>query len=171
MPAERGKNAKKHTQPTRNTLLTTILPNLDKVTEWARAGATMAEIAKKLGVGYSTLRHHAAGEGEENLALRRALMAARAVADDAVEAKLFRRACGYAERKTVWEEKVTKDGEVVRLKKQVLVTQPPDTTAAMFWLTNRRAEQWKYRPQGIADERQESGIVELPTVEDEAAAD
>ena len=37
---------------------THVLPNLDKITAWAEAGATIKEIAAKLKVSYSTLRKY-----------------------------------------------------------------------------------------------------------------
>jgi len=33
-----------------------VLPCLDKIEEWVKAGADMKEVAKKLGIAYSTLR-------------------------------------------------------------------------------------------------------------------
>ena len=93
-------------------------------------------------------------------------MTARAVADDQVEASLFRRACGYTERRTVWEEKVTKDGLIVRVRKQMLIDVPPDTTAATFWLTNRRPDAWRHKPDEDGDdENTQYGVIEIPTVD------
>lgn len=57
------------------------------------------------------------------------------VVNDVVEQSLNKRALGF----TVIEEKLTKDGEIVKLKKEL----PPDTLACMYWLNNRRPENWK----------------------------
>ncbi len=65
------------------------------------------------------------------------------VADEAVVSSLFKRAMGYDAEETVTEVKVSQDGSaqttyVKKIKKHV----PPDTTAAIFWLKNRRREEW-----------------------------
>lgn len=166
MSQNKQKTAEKPEKPTRNMLKTVILPNLDKIEKWAAAGATMAEIAKKLKIGYSTFKRHASSNDTASEPLRAALMTARAVADDAVEASLFRRACGYTERRTVWEEKVTKEGRIVRVRRQMLIDVPPDTAAGQFWLTNRRPDAWRYKP--CEDEKEEDvpfGVIEIPAVE------
>lgn len=54
--------------------------------------------------------------------------------DDAVQFALHKRATGFTRR----VEKTTKDG-VVDTYEEV----PPDTTACIFWLKNRRKERWK----------------------------
>ena len=60
------------------------------------------------------------------------------MADERVERSLYRRAVGY-----------TYDAIKIMQNKGVVVTHkykehvPPDTTAAIFWLKNRRGEAWK----------------------------
>ena len=42
---------------------------------------------------------------------------------------------------------------------------PPDPTSAMFWLTNRRPDRWKYKPEPVGDDEDEgSGVVMLAPV-------
>lgn len=61
-------------------------------------------------------------------------------ADDRVERSLYHKACGY----TFESEKIFNyQGEVVRAK--TIEHVPPDTTAAIFWLKNRRKEEWRDR--------------------------
>lgn len=67
-----------------------------------------------------------------------ALKVGKAAADDRVERSLFHRAVGYTfEGEKVFQHK----GEIVR----ATVTEhvPPDTTAIIFWLKNRRREDWR----------------------------
>ena len=39
------------------------------------------------------------------------------------------------------KQKVTKDGDVVDIEEEVHI--PPDTTAQIFWLKNRKKAQWR----------------------------
>lgn len=67
-----------------------------------------------------------------------ALKSAKAAADDRVERSLYNRAVGY----TFDSEKVFQfQGQVVRAPVKEHV--PPDTTAAIFWLKNRRSKEWR----------------------------
>lgn len=67
-----------------------------------------------------------------------ALKSAKAAADDRVERSLYNRAVGY----TFDSEKVFQfQGQIVRAPVKEHV--PPDTTAAIFWLKNRRAKEWR----------------------------
>lgn len=148
---------------------THVLPNLKKISKWAAAGATAKEIAGKLHIAYSTLRRYLdqGSEGDEQYAaLWEAFTSACAVADDQVEAALYKRACGYQYEETTVEEKLDRDGMVHTLTKVVKRDVPADPTSAMFWLTNRRRDRWKYRPDEAPgdDGGTETGVVELPAV-------
>lgn len=69
-----------------------------------------------------------------------ALKVGKDPADDRVERSLYHKACGY----TFESEKIFNyQGEVVRAKCVEHV--PPDTTAAIFWLKNRRKDEWRDR--------------------------
>lgn len=147
---------------------THVLPNLDKITEWAKAGVTAKDIAASLHIAYSTFRKYL-DEGQEGDERYTALSAAYAqaceVPDDAVEAALFKRACGYQCEEVTVEEKLDRDGKVHTLTKKVIRDIPADPSSAMFWLTNRRPDRWKYKPQetdeGGDDER---GVIMMPGV-------
>lgn len=147
-----------------------VLPNLEHIEEWARAGVTMKDIAAKLKIARSTLfRFVTAGQnGDERYKdLSDAFARGCVVSDDAIETALFDRARGitYEERtvervwnkaEEVWEEVCTK-----RVTKYI----PPDPTSAMFWLTNRRPEKWKYKPEARDEDGDEgSGVVVLAPV-------
>ena len=69
-----------------------------------------------------------------------ALKVGKAPADDRVERSLYHKACGY----TFESEKIFNyQGQIVRASCVEHV--PPDTTAAIFWLKNRRKEEWRDR--------------------------
>lgn len=150
---------------------THIEPYIDKIASWAEQGATSKEIAAKLGIAACTLRKYISeGEAGDERYTRLASSFARAceVPDDAVEAALYRRACGYQYEETTVEDKVTKTGEIVTVHKTVKRDIPPDPTSAMFWLTNRRPERWQYKPQPKQEDNGgETGVVELPAAAEE----
>lgn len=67
-----------------------------------------------------------------------ALKAAKAPADERVERSLFERAIGY-ERDEIDIRVV--DGQIVQTP--IRKFYPPDTTAAIFWLKNRKPDAWR----------------------------
>lgn len=97
-------------------------------------GATDVEVADELGISAATLYRWKARHPE----FCEALKSGKAVADERVERSLYHKAVGY----TFDSEKVFQfQGQIVRAPVREYV--PPDTTAAIFWLKNRRAEQWR----------------------------
>lgn len=102
----------------------------------ALLGATDAEIADILEINIATLHRWKAQFPE----FCDALKAGKAPADDRVERSLFQKACGYT-FDTVKIVADAKTGAVVRVPHREHV--PPDTTAAIFWLKNRRKEEWR----------------------------
>ena len=147
---------------------THLLPNLDRITAWAAAGATMKEVAKKLGVSYSTLRKYVdlGMNGDERYtALSGPFVRACEAADDQVEAALFKRACGFEYTETRREQKVDRSGNIVELVTTTNKVVPPDPTSAMFWLTNRQPGRWNYKPQeGQEQDGDGGGVVVLAPV-------
>jgi len=64
-------------------------------------------------------------------------------ADDRVEQSLYRKAVGYS----FDSEKIFHfQGHITRA--ECIEHVPPDTTACIFWLKNRRPEQWRDKPDG-----------------------
>lgn len=149
---------------------THVLPNLDKITAWAKEGATAKEIAGKLKIAYSSLKKYLdlGRKGDGRYAdLAASFAQACEIADDQVEAALFKRACGYQYEEITTEEKLDRDGNVRTLTKKVVRDIPPDPTSAMFWLTNRQPGRWSYKPQeGPEKDGGGSGVVMLPAVAD-----
>ena len=112
-----------------------------KIEGWARDGLIEEQIAHNMGVSRSTLSDW---KNKHPLIIQ-ALAKGKEVSDREVENALFKRATGYTyEEITVEREKV--DGEfqsieTKRVKRQV----PPDTTAIIFWLKNRKTDVWRDR--------------------------
>lgn len=99
-----------------------------------KLGATDPDLAEALGVNTTTIWRWASAHED----FCNALKVGKAQADDKVERSLYQKAIGY----TFDSEKVFQfQGEIVRAKTVEHV--PPDTTACIFWLKNRRTAEWR----------------------------
>lgn len=99
-----------------------------------REGKTDAGVAKAVGVSIRTLYSWK----ESNSAFLQAVKEAKEIPDDRIESMLYLAATGYS----YYEEKTLRHGnKQVRVK--VLKHRPPDVTAMIFWLKNRRRNEWK----------------------------
>jgi hypothetical protein len=73
-----------------------------------------------------------------------ALKAGKEAADDRVERSLYHKATGYSfESEKIFQHQ----GEVIRAKTREHV--PPDTVSMIFWLKNRRPEQWRDKTEQV----------------------
>lgn len=115
---------------------------LTRIEGWAREGLTDAQIAAKMGIGTSTLYKYQTEHTEIVEALKRG----KAPVDNEVENALLKRAKGGFEVKEKRIEK-WKDADGVEREHTVIITRevPPDTTAQIFWLKNRRPDLWRDR--------------------------
>jgi hypothetical protein len=121
---------------------------------WARDGLTDEQIASNMGINVATLYRWKKKECK----ICEALKKGKEVVDIQVENALLKRALGYdyQEQKVELSEK---DGKkVVQTMKHV----PPDTTAQIFWLKNRRPEKWRDKPivDNQADLERENNLLE-----------
>ncbi len=99
-----------------------------------KLGATDVEIADFFGVDVRTLYRWKAEFDE----FCQALKIAKAEADDRVERSLYARANGYEHNEV--DIRVI-DGRIVQTP--IRKYYPPDTTAAIFWLKNRKPVDWR----------------------------
>lgn len=102
----------------------------DQVFEMALLGLSDSQMANILGITEQTFNNwktdypmffESLTQGKEN-------------ADGKVAKAMYKRALGL----TIIEEALTKDGQIVQLKKEL----PPDTPAAKHWLANRQRKLW-----------------------------
>lgn len=120
-----------------------------KITGWARDGLIDKQIAHNMGIGASTLR-----EWKGTFpAVAEALRKGKEVVDREVENALFKSAIGYTQtiRKPVKVKIVDYDPETGRkireteawkaVEEEIHV--PPQVTAQIFWLKNRKPDQWR----------------------------
>ena len=107
-----------------------------KIEGWARDGLTDEQIAQNMDIRTSTLYDWENKYSEISEALKRG----KEVVDRAVENALLKRAlgCTVTEKTTMYDENGEKTSERV-VEKDI----PPDTTAQIFWLKNRKPEVWR----------------------------
>lgn len=108
--------------------------NLKMVQMLAKLGATNLEMAEALGVTLSTF-HLWRNTHEE---FSDAIKVGKDAADDRVAESLYQRAMGYSHPEL--DIRVI-DGAIVETP--VMKHYAPDTTAAIFWLKNRRPQEWR----------------------------
>lgn len=108
---------------------------LSKIQAWALSGLTNEQIAHNMGINVGTLYEWNNKYPELSESLKRA----KTIADEEVENALYKRALGYTV--TLNKQKVTKDGRAVDCIEEMHI--PPDTTAQIFWLKNRKPEKWR----------------------------
>ncbi|QIK58283.1 helix-turn-helix domain-containing protein [Erysipelothrix sp. HDW6A] len=119
-----------------------------RIQGWARDGLTNEDIAKNIGINPKTLYDWINKWPE----IEKALRLGKEPADRKVENALFNKAVGY----TYIEEVPIKTKEVLynengkrKSEKETIhmveVTKhvPPETTAAIFWLKNRKPGDWR----------------------------
>ncbi|MFR8990619.1 MAG: transposase [Fusobacterium sp.] len=114
---------------------THVKDRLIEVEGWARDGLTDEQIAKNLGIAYSTLREYR----EKYSALSAALKRGKEVVDREVENALLKRALGY----NYVEETTEELPNGTTKSKTVIKHIPGDTTAQIFWLKNRKPDVWR----------------------------
>lgn len=107
---------------------------IEQAQKLAKLGATDIEIADFFNVDVRTLYRWKTEQSK----FCQALKSGKAEADDRVERALFSRATGYEHDEV--DIRVV-DKEIVQT--QIRKYYPPDTTAGIFWLKNRRPEQWR----------------------------
>lgn len=106
----------------------------EEARKFCENGATDIEVADYLEISVATL-YRWKGKYPE---FCEALKAGKSVADERVERSLYHKALGY----TFDAVKIMQyEGEPVVVPYREHV--PPDTTAAIFWLKNRRPELWR----------------------------
>lgn len=112
-----------------------IQDKLILVEGWSRDGLTQQQIADNLGINIDTLIEYKKKYPEFSDALKKG----KEVVDIEVENAMLKRALGYTVR--IVEQKIDKFGDVHDCERDVHI--PGDVTAQIFWLKNRRRQQWR----------------------------
>lgn len=118
---------------------------------WARDGLTNEQIANNIGIRSKTLYEWINRFSEIGNALKKG----KEVVDIEVENSLLKRALGYnakvLKHYKIKEKRFNKEvGAFEEVEKLVEVYDevhmPPDTTAIIYWLKNRKPKQWRDKP-------------------------
>lgn len=118
---------------------------------WARDGLTEAQIAHNMDINVKTLWEWKNKYPPIGNALKRT----KEIVDREVENALYKRAVGFSYEETKVE--IMPDGS----KKGIQITKyvAPDPTACIFWLKNRRPNDWRNKPvEAIAEEMADDGL-------------
>ncbi|GAA0817690.1 transposase [Clostridium tertium] len=112
-----------------------VKPKLIVIEGWARNGLTIEQISKNLGISKVTFYKYM----NEHNELSERLKKGKEVIDIEVENALLKRALGYKYNEVTKE--LTDEG--LQVTKIVTKEVQPDTTAQIFWLKNRKPEDWR----------------------------
>jgi len=121
-----------------------------RIEGWARDGLTDEQIAKNIGVSYSTFRVWR----DKHPALSAALKKGKAPVDIEVENALLKKALGFSvmvkkpikvKTKRQLQGKGTIEEEHIEYAEEEVYV-PPDTAAQIFWLKNRKPDKWRDKP-------------------------
>lgn len=111
---------------------------------WARDGLTNEQIANNIGINVKTLYDWK----NKNSNICNVLKKAREVVDYEVENALYKRAVGYKYDEITYENGI----ETKRVTKEIA----PDTLAQIYWLKNRKPNNWKDK---VVDSENEEAII------------
>ena len=111
----------------------------------ARDGLTDELICKKIGIGCRTFYEWM----ERFPQMAQAIKKGKAPVDIQVENALLKRALGYEYEETITEMEEVSGGKPKKHIRKVTKHMPPDTTAQIFWLKNRRPERWRDKIENV----------------------
>ncbi len=108
---------------------------------WARNGLTDEQIASNIGIHRDTLNEWKKKYSDISDTLKRG----KEVIDIQVENALLKRALGYSYTETTREAQFNPQTEQYEMvvTKEVTKEVVPDTTAQIFWLKNRKPDEWR----------------------------
>lgn len=123
---------------------------------WARDGLTDEQIARKIGINPATLYKWLDKYGEIGKAIKKG----KAPVDIEVENALLKKALGFSikikkpikirTKKQLKDKGTIEEERIEYAEEEVYI--PPDTTAQIFWLKNRRPDKWRDKPKEVTQE-------------------
>jgi hypothetical protein len=128
---------------------------IEQVEKLCQLGATDTEIADFFGVSVRTIYRWKLVSDR----FCQAINSGKEKADERVQRSLYQKATGYEyKEEQAIKVKVDRDHENVEVV-EVTKHQPADTTAAIFWLKNRKAAEWRDKIEQV-----HSGSVEVSQI-------
>lgn len=112
---------------------------LTRIESWARDGLTNRQIAKNIGCNEDTLYTWIKKHSEISESLKRG----RAPVDFEIENLLLKKARGFEYEEVENIIDISPTGEKSQRIKKTKKYYPPDTTAIIYWLKNRKPEEWR----------------------------
>ena len=108
---------------------------------WARDGLTEEQIAKNMGISRKTLQEWKKKYGDICYTIKKS----KEIVDRQVENALLKSATGYDVIETVEELRYNKKTgkQELQITKKTTRHIPPSNTAQIFWLKNRKPEEWR----------------------------
>ena len=141
-----------------------IQENIEKIKEWARAGFTNEEIYKSLKLSKDTFYQYL----KKNADFSDTLKNEKNHSDFVAIQSLYKRVTGYEYTEEHTEYLTDESGKKIlgvkslkKVKKQIA----PDVTAQIFWLANRRRNEWK-RGNDFEKLNNENDIPKVPEFDD-----
>lgn len=119
---------------------------LTRIEGWARDGLTDEQIAHNMGIGTTTFKEW----NKKFPSFTSALKKGKAPVDLAVENALYKSAIGFTKTLRKPAKVRLKDGSEKIEYVDEEFYYPPNTTAQIYWLKNRRRDRWKDKPEDIA---------------------
>ena len=134
---------------------------------WARDGMTQAQISKNMGISLSTFKEWL----KKFPAISAALKKGKELADYEMENALYKKGIGYTVtlKKPIKVKKTEYDGNGRKVKEtenieyaEVEEYIPPDVTAQIFWLKNRKPDVWRDKREAppVKEEYESDGFIE-----------
>lgn len=130
---------------------------------WARDGLTDEQIARNIKISCSTFYAWL----DKYPLISEAIKKGKAPVDYEVENALHKKAIGYTvtvkkpikvkTRKQLKDKGMIEEERIEYAEEEVYI--PPDTTAQIFWLKNRRPDKWRDKPKEESDVNQPVNII------------
>lgn len=135
-----------------------IRENIKAIELWIEQNKTEKEIAKDLGMAYSTFRRYKSQIPE----LKQAIANGKDAKNQEVEKALYKNAIGYNYYEQVAtkvkNEVMAEDGKIILVKESVEINnvkkyKGPDLAAEKYILNNRKKTQWQEDPHKVINDK------------------
>lgn len=126
---------------------TDVKPRLIEIEAWKRDGLTDEQICNNLNISIQTFYTYKS----KYIEFFEAIKKGKEVADIEVENALFKRAIGYKYKEVIKEVKEI-DGKKSTYIKEVTKEMAGDVGAQIFWLKNRKSNNWKDKRENESDD-------------------